>query len=180
MRQVISTAPLSAAALGELKQWLAITTTGDDAALADVLETALAMCEAFIGQRPIEARMAESVRADGSWQPLATRPVSVIDDVGTVPTDGSASTPLAAGQYEVDIDFDRVGRVRARASGHSAVQVTFTAGMAADWEGLPAPIRHGAIRLAAALFRTRGEDAPATPPAAVAALLRPYRRLALA
>ncbi len=61
------------------------------------------------------------------------------------------------------------------------VAVQFAAGMAADWTGLPASLRHGIERLAAHGYRTRaGEESDADhPPAAIAALWRPWRRMHL-
>jgi uncharacterized phiE125 gp8 family phage protein len=58
--------------------------------------------------------------------------------------------------------------------------VRFAAGMAVDWDTLPDGLRHGIVRLAAHLFRQRdaNEVLPA-PPAAVAALWSPWRRLRL-
>ena len=59
--------------------------------------------------------------------------------------------------------------------------VRFSAGLAPDWAALPPGLRHGVIRLAAELYRDRTETGTArTPPAAVAALWRPWRGLCLA
>ena len=180
MRQVISTAPLPAAALGELKQWLAISTPAQDEALGGLLNGAIDMCEAFVGQRPIEAEMRETVVADGTWQTLLTRPLRSIDRVEALASDGSVGSALDMRRYEIDIDLEAVGRVRAREPGVEAVAVHFRAGMAPDWPGLPASIRHGIVRLAAAMFRARDEaEAPAALPASVAALWQPYRRMGL-
>ena len=44
------------------------------------------------------------------------------------------------------------------------------------WEALPAPIAHGLAVMTAYLWERRGD---AVPPAAVAALWRPYRQLGL-
>lgn len=162
-RTIVSTPPLPPAALAEIKQWLAISTTQDDAALAALLLTALDMCEAFTGQRPLRADITERIAADGCWQTLLSRPVTMIE----------------ASAHEVDIDIYGIGRVRARVSDQRTVSVAFTAGLADEWEALPEPLRHGAIRLAAALFRGRSEDVPAAPPAAVTALWRPFRQMAI-
>jgi uncharacterized phiE125 gp8 family phage protein len=59
------------------------------------------------------------------------------------------------------------------------VDVTFTAGIAADWGGLPETIRHGIIRLAAHLHAVRDAPEDVGPPAIVAALWRPWRRMRL-
>jgi uncharacterized phiE125 gp8 family phage protein len=61
------------------------------------------------------------------------------------------------------------------------VAVRFTAGLAADWADLPESLRHGLIRLAAHQHREReSEGAAPLPPASVAALWRPWRRMHLA
>jgi uncharacterized phiE125 gp8 family phage protein len=61
------------------------------------------------------------------------------------------------------------------------VAVRFTAGLAPDWAALPEALRHGVLRLAAHQYRQReGDQQSALPPAAVAALWRPWRRLRLA
>ena len=59
----------------------------------------------------------------------------------------------------------------------AAARVTFTAGIAADWNGLPAGLRQGVAMLAAHLFADRGATTPV--PAAVTALWRPFRRMPL-
>lgn len=60
----------------------------------------------------------------------------------------------------------------------------FTAGSfaeASEWADLPEAVRHGIVRLAAHQFRQRDDDRGAgLPPAAVAALWRPFRRLRVA
>lgn len=45
------------------------------------------------------------------------------------------------------------------------------------WQAIPAPVAHGMVVLAAHLFENRGRDEE--PPAAVAALWRPYRRMGI-
>ena len=57
------------------------------------------------------------------------------------------------------------------------VAVSFTAGLAADWGALPPPLAQGVAMLIAHLFNDR--DGGRAPPAAVAALLRPYRAMRL-
>lgn len=46
-----------------------------------------------------------------------------------------------------------------------------------SWAAVPPPVAHGMVVLAAHLFENRGRDDE--PPAAVAALWRPYRRLGI-
>ena len=59
--------------------------------------------------------------------------------------------------------------------------MTYTAGLAADWDQLPEGLHHGIMRLAAHQYRERdGTAAGPVPPASVAAFWRPWRRLRLA
>jgi uncharacterized phiE125 gp8 family phage protein len=66
----------------------------------------------------------------------------------------------------------------ARGAGVRLAKISFTAGVAADWNGVPEPLRQGIVRLAAHLYGARGQDEGA-PPASVAALWRPWRRVRL-
>ena len=55
----------------------------------------------------------------------------------------------------------------------------FTGTAATEWTELAEPLRHGIIRHAAHQYRERDTGPHANPPAAVAALWRPYRQLRL-
>jgi hypothetical protein len=57
------------------------------------------------------------------------------------------------------------------------VEVTATAGLAPEWEALPEAIRLGVLRLVGHLHLYRDSADDRGPPAAVAALLRPWRRM---
>ena len=180
-RVIITPAALSPAALDELKDWLAITTPRDDAALAGLLRAALETCEAFTGRMPLATLCEEVLPASGHWQTLATRPVLAITGVEGIPAEG-ARFALAATDYAVELVADGSAMVRVPQPGPAKrVAVRFTAGLAADWAGLPESIRHGVLRLAAHHYRQR-EAGPAQPepPAAVAALWRPWRRMRIA
>lgn len=178
-RVILTPAVLPSSALAELKQWLGITTAIDDAPLARLLAAALDTCEAFIGAMPIEATCEEVIDAQGGWQNLATRPVQAIAAVERLATDGTR-TALAPTSWEADLDADDAGKLRL--SGTAArVAVRFTAGLAPDWDALPESLRHGVVRLAAHQHRERESNgAGPLPPASVAALWRPWRRLRLA
>jgi uncharacterized phiE125 gp8 family phage protein len=60
-----------------------------------------------------------------------------------------------------------------------AVEVTYQAGLASTWSALPESIRLGVLRLIGHLYTHRDAGDDAGPPAAVAALLRPWRRMKL-
>jgi uncharacterized phiE125 gp8 family phage protein len=180
-RAIIAPPVLAPAALDELKQWLAITTTGDDAALTALLRAALETCEAFTGLMPLETACEEMLPAGPCWRALQTRPVQAITGVEGIPAGGArfALTPEA---YAIDLDADGGAHVRLIDRGAAErVAVRFTAGLAPGWANLADGLRHGVVRLAADGYRRRdGEAAGAQPPAAVAALWRPWRRMRVA
>jgi uncharacterized phiE125 gp8 family phage protein len=188
-RTIVTPAVLAPAALAELKQWLGITTAADDAPLAALLAAALETCEGFTGAMPLEAVCEEVLPLCHSWpetwrttwQHLATRPVQAITAVDGISAAGDRFA-LASDAYEAKLDADGGGRVRVTAPGDATrVAVRFTAGLAPDWDALPDGLRHGVMRLAAHQHRQReGDGAAPLPPAAVAALWRPWRRLRLA
>jgi uncharacterized phiE125 gp8 family phage protein len=178
-RTIVTPAELPGAALDELKQWLAIRSTAEDAALTALLRAALEMCEAFSGTMPVAVSCEEVLPASGEWQALSTRPVQAITGVDAIPGDG-ARYALAPDAYEIELDADGAGLVRVIRQGNAArVAVRFTAGLAPAWELLPEGLRHGVIRLAAHHWRERESAADTGPPAAVAALWRPWRRMRL-
>lgn len=180
-RAIITPAVLPPAALAELKDWLGITTSADDAQLAALLRASLDLCEDFTGLMPLQQVCEELLPASADWQQLAARPVQAITQLTGVPAEG-ARFALAVGSYEIELDADGAGLVRVINQGAAGrITVLFLAGIAPNWTDLPEALRHGVLRLAAHQYRTR-EDLSAnaaTPPAAVAALWRPWRRLRL-
>lgn len=180
-RQIVAPAALSPAALAELKQWLGITTTADDAPLVALLRAALETCESFTGTMPLAAECEEVLPVRPGWHMLLTHPVQAIAGVTGLPSAG-APFALATDAYAIDLTADGGGRVRVSAPGTaSRIAVRFTAGLATTWDALPDGLRHGILRLAAHQHREReSEGASPLPPAAVAALWRPWRRLRIA
>lgn len=182
LRTVITPAALAPAALAELKDWLGITTAGDDPQLTALLRASLDMCEHFTGTMPLQQDCEEVLGVSADWQSLAARPVQAIAGIDGLPADGPRFA-LPASNYEVDLGADGTGSVRVNNPGSAGrIAVRFSAGLAASWTGLPDGLRHGVLRLAAFQYRSR-EDSAASgplPPAAVAALWRPWRRLRLA
>ena len=180
MRTTLTPPALPDAALGALKAWLAISTTAEDAALTALLGAALETCEAFTGQTVLETEFEELLPAQSRWQVLTSRPVQAITLAEGIPAEGARFT-LAADAYAIELDADGGARFRLDRQGTAGrIAVRFTAGLAVEWDDVPEAIRHGTIRLAAHLYRQRdSETGTATPPAAVAALWRPWRRLHL-
>lgn len=182
MRAIVAPPALSSAALTELKAWLGISRSADDAELIALLRTALDVCEGFTGAMPLETGCEEMLAASGEWQTLSARPVRAITALAAVDLTGTRSA-LAASDYEFDIAADGTGRVRLRKPiDQTRVAVTYSAGIASEWASLPDAIRHGVIRLCAHQHRARDDDrkAAAVPPSVVAALWRPWRRMRLA
>ena len=179
-RAIVTPAILPASALAELKQWLGISTTHDDALLSALLRAALDMCEAFTGPMPLEAECEEIIPVRGGWLPLSARPVQAITALAGVMPDGS-QVAMAPGDYEFDLDADGIGRLRLLRRGNATnLAVRFIAGLSPGWSSLPEALRHGIIRLAAHQHREReGSGASPQPPAAVAALWQPWRRMRL-
>ncbi|MCZ8149740.1 MAG: hypothetical protein O9325_18055 [Roseomonas sp.] len=182
-RAIITPYALDPAALAELKDWLGIATPGDDAQLVTLLSTALDYCEGFTGLMPLEQTCETILPVMSGWQALGTAPVQAITQVQGVPAEG-ARFALAVEAYALDLTADGAGRVRVISPGAAGrIAVRYIAGLAASWAGLPDALRHGVLRLAAHQYRAREGDelaAAALPPAAVAALWRPWRRLKLA
>lgn len=180
-RTVITPAALAPAALAELKDWLGISIAADDAALTALLRAALDLCEGFTGLMPLVQSCEEIIPVTADWQRLTARPVQAITLVQGVPAEG-ARFVLPLDSYALDLTADGSGRVRVHNPGAAGrIAVRFDAGLAADWSGLPDGLRHGILRLAAHQYRHRESETSAPlPPAAVAALWRPWRRVRLA
>lgn len=162
-----------AAARDAVKVELRVENSADDAAIERAAAAAMALCEAFTGQALILREWTQCVTAGRGWQLLAPVPVVAIEPVAA---DGD-SQPLPADAFAIDIDAGGRGWVQVSAGASTAVvQVRMTAGIASQWSELPAPIAQGITRMAAHLLEARDGAAP---PAAVAALWRPWRRLRL-
>lgn len=143
---------------------------GDDepGVMAQFAASALLIGEAFTGTLLIARAVEEAIPAATAWRLLAEAPVRAIDAVGDLPP----------ADYAIDIDGDARGWVRFARARVGRVTVRYTAGLAADWAGLRAPLAQGVVALIAHLYEDRGRATQ--PPAAVTALWRPYRRMRLA
>ena len=110
-RAIIAPAVLSAAALAELKEWLAITTMREDAALVGLLRAALETCEAFTRQVPLVTTYEEIHEPLGGWQVLGLSPVSAILGIEGIAADGSRLA-IAPESYLLDLGAGGEGRFR--------------------------------------------------------------------
>lgn len=130
---------------------------GNEARLVERLAgVALGLAESFCGQLVIERIVEERLAGATVWQALSVVPVrAILSEAGG------------------EIDRDRRGWVRTG----EAVVMRYRAGLADGWATLPPEIAHGVAIMGAHLFDNR--EAAAVPPAAVAALWRPWRRMRL-
>lgn len=179
---MIGAAPIPPAAIAgaidPIRAYLRIDHAGDDAALLALAATAIRLGEGFCGQVLIARTLDEVVPVAREWRRLATTPVRAIAAIAGLPAEGAAF-PLPVDAYAIDIDANGDGWLRVTAPGSAGrARVTMDAGMAADWATLAEPIRQGVVRLVAHLH-LHGDGGDSAPPAAVAALWRPFRRMRL-
>lgn len=157
----------------DAKAYLRLETAHEDALIERLVASARSLCEAFLGQLLIRREVIETLPANGAWQRLGASPVVAIGTIVAVDAAGQ-TTALPVDAYAIDIDPAGDGWVRANAA---RVRVTYSAGIADDADGVPAAIGQGVTRLVAHLHAHR--DDAVEPPAAIAALWRPFRRLRL-
>lgn len=179
MGVVTREAPALPVALAELKAFLRISVSEEDALLAGFLRAAADLCEAFTGRALVDRVVEELAAASTVRTRLGSGPVRAIDSVAAIDETGAA-TELGADAFTTQIDADGEGWVKLRAVVEAErLLVTYRAGMATDWNGVPEMLRHGIVRLAAQYYLRRGEAGEDAVPAAVTALWRPWRRLRL-
>ncbi len=167
--------------LEELKAWLRIESSAEDAVLAGLIRAAAGVCEAFIGRLLIARTVVETIPAPRGWTRLSMAPARAIEAVAAIDADGIAEA-LPADAYAIDIDAAGEGWVRlAGPIAAKRVRVGYRAGLADDPADLPDAIRHGIVRLAAHLhaYRDAAHASTKSPPAAATALWRPWRPLRL-
>lgn len=168
-----------AVTIEEAKAYLRIEGAAEDAVLDGLAIAATGLCEGFTGQALIAREVRETVPASPEWRRLARTPVRSISGVEGLPAEGAAFA-LPTDAYAIDIDANGDGWVRVvRPGAAGRAIVTYEAGMAAESGGVPEPLRQGIVRLVAHLFTHRDAADGGGPPAAVAALWRPWRRMRL-
>lgn len=166
-------------ALAELKHWLGINRPNEDETLGRLLDASLTICEAFTGKAPLRQTVEEVLPLSGNWLELVSRPVHQLIGAALIAADGSREPiVMLAETLEWRIGSSACVRQLRPLEGE-ALALQMVVGIAADWDSLPAPLRHGIIRLAAHHFRDREGKAGTVPPASVTALWRPWRDVRL-
>jgi uncharacterized phiE125 gp8 family phage protein len=177
-RTIVQPPVLDGAALAELKHWLGISRPNEDAILTGLLDASLTICEAFTGKTPLRQTVEETIPLIGGWQEITARPVHDLTSAALIAADGSRQVLALEDTLEWRIAGSACIKLLRPLEGRGlALQVVV--GIASDWAGLPAPLRHGIIRLAAHHFRDREGKPAAVPPASVTALWRPWRDVRL-
>ncbi|MDG5748248.1 phage head-tail connector protein [Qipengyuania sp. XHP0207] len=178
MRQIVTQAGFTELPLAELKTWLAISGTRDDAVLAGLIASATAMCESFTGLFPLKTGVRERLDASCEWQVLNARPFINVGTVEAIAHTG-LSRLLDPGEYTCERTGDGA-RVRLNAAiPEPHLRISYDVGLANDWASLDSGLRHGIVRFAAHAYRERDQGGDSAIPSAVAALWRPWRRLRL-
>ena len=182
-RRIVEPADVSGAALGELKSWLGITRPNEDPLLADLLQTGLAMCEAFTGQAPLSQLIEERLPTKSGKSVLVSRPAASLSQLELVAQNGDRVL-INPSDFEVEINPDGCLWITLlRDLQGQSITATARVGISEDWNSVPAALKQGIIRLCAHYYRDRdrpGDPKKTTsPPAIVSALWRPYQALRL-
>ncbi|MGA9581700.1 MAG: head-tail connector protein [Allosphingosinicella sp.] len=168
-------------AAGAAKAYLRVERADEDALIAGLVAAAAELCEAFIGEALLERGFIETIPASRAWRRLSRGPVRAITPVEALSAQGAAQAIPVDG-YGIDIDSQGDGWVRLTGSSEvRRIRVGYQAGLAGTWADLPAALRQGILRLGAHFYTNRAAEGgrASEPPAAVAALWRPFRRLRL-
>lgn len=164
--------------LNEARGWLRLGTTVDDAVIAGLVRAATNICEAFIGQWLVVRTGEEVAPLPADRILLSARPVIAVDGVTLLSPDGSEH-PLGEAAYRVTIGRDGSARITVHDPGDAIrARIAYRAGMAEGANGVPEAIRQGIVRMTQHLHDAR-DGTGAAPPAAIAALWQPWRRLTL-
>jgi len=171
--------PIAADAVLAAKAYLRIENDLEDALLANVLAAAIRHVEAVTNILVLRREGVDRLAASCAWQRVGVTPVHAITAVTGLPTEGAAFV-LPVEAYALDVDGSGDGWVRVTQPGAAVrIDVTVDAGLAAGWDDVPEPLRLAVLRLAGHLYAYRDAADDNGPPAAVAALIGPWRRMRL-
>jgi uncharacterized phiE125 gp8 family phage protein len=165
--------------LDEAKAYLRLEQDEDDPSLGAILLAAIGHAESHVGQMLITRNVSEIRAVSSFWQRLTASPVVSFTSVTGIPAEG-ATFVMPTTNYSTEIDSAGEGHFRITQPGSAGrVEIAYRAGLADSWAELPEALRLGILRLAGHLFAHRDAADDAGPPAAVLALLRPWRRVRL-
>lgn len=159
--------------LEEVQAYARLETGEEEALIAGLLRTASELCETFLNQALVARAFEATVRATDGWTLLPLQPVRTI----TAMRQAANGEALSPSSYRYDIDYEGRGLVAGLTRGETFV-VSGSAGLAAEGNSVPEPIRQGIVRLAAYMFAHRDAQGGELPKD-VTALWRPYRRAGL-
>lgn len=164
--------------LNEARGWLRLGPSIDDAVIAQLLRASTSICEAYIGQWLIVRTATDLLPVRGGAVRLAARPVIAVETVTLLPANDE-ETVLGAGDYRLIREPGGAARLVISFPGDAdRVRISYRAGMAAGVNDIPEAIRQGIVRMTQHLHDAR-DGAGETPPAVIAALWQPWRRLSL-
>ena len=165
--------------LDEAKAYLRLESGEDDAPLGAIILAAISHAERFTAQWLVRRGVREIRSVSSFWQRLTATPVIAITSVTGIPAEGATFTVPVTG-YSTEIDSHGEGHFRVTQAGSAGrVEVAYQAGLADSWAELPEALRFGILRLVGHLYANRDAADDNGPPAAVIALLRPWRRVRL-
>lgn len=175
----LSPPPVAAEAVLAAKAFLRIENDLEDALVANLLAAAIRHVEGFTNLIVLRREGVDRLAVSGAWQKLGVTPVHAITAVTALPADGPAFV-LPVEAYALDVDGSGDGWIRVTQPVAAArIDVTVDAGLAVGWDDVPEPMRLSILRLTGHLYTYRDAAEDNGPPAAVAALLRPWRRMRL-
>ena len=163
----------------DVKTYLRIEHDDENPLLSSLIAVAIDACEAFCGQLLVARAVIEERSILGRWEALGVLPVrSITQAIGVEPNGATSLIPVT--RYALDISADGTGWFRVFDPGTALrVRVTYEAGLALLWSDLAPALRQGIIRLVGHLHANRDGGDDRGPPAAVAALWRPFRQMRL-
>lgn len=168
---------LDSAMLDEARAFLRFDGPDEDPSLGAALLVAIAQAEHFTRTVLIRRPARETLCARSGWHRLHLAPVVSVTGVTGITLDG-ARAPLDPDAWQKEPGSQGEAYVRILHGG-TANQFEFAciAGLSESWAELPESLRLGLLRLTAHFHSHRDAPQDAGPPAAVRALLMPWRRM---
>lgn len=168
--------------IDEARAWLRMDSGRDDAVVAALIRAAAGLCEQFTGQMLIARQIVEERPIDAHGMRLIGRPFVGLDSVTGLAAD-DPDVVLPSDAVELSIDGQRRATLRVLRPGIAGrVRIAYRAGLAPSAGAVPEALRQGILRLAGHLHEARDSERDRSggePPAIVAALWQPWRRMEL-